>query len=82
MRRLLFSALLLTRAISYFEPASSLTLSKCPGLPLNVSEKVPRLKEYNPASVYVDGELMTLKREIDRKADVYGFFNDQLLSTG
>ena len=81
MRRLLFSALLLTQAISYFEPASSLTLSECYGFPQNVKEKVQR-KEKNPASVYVDGETMTLKHEIDRDADVYGFFNDELLSTG
>ena len=37
---------------------------------------------YNPASVYIDGKSMRISREIDPEADVYGFFNDQLSSTG
>ena len=37
---------------------------------------------YNPASVYVDGVSMRISREIDSKADAYGFFNDQLSATG
>ena len=81
MRRLLFSAFLLTQAISYFKTASSLTLSECEELPLRLKDSVPR-KESNPASVYVDGESMTLKRKIDLNADVYGVFHDRLLSTG
>ena len=79
MRRLLFSALLMTLVISLFETASSLTLAECQRF---ARKDEPQRQEYNPASVYVDGDSMSLKREIDPNADVHGFFNDQLLSTG
>jgi len=40
-------------------------------------------REYFPGSVYVSSSgSLTLKRLVDPKADVYGFFNDQLYKTG
>jgi len=44
--------------------------------------EAPSVQEYNPASVYVIDGTFELQRAIDPEADVYGFFNDQMLSTG